>query len=118
MPPGRVWPGGSGGGRAGGGGVVGLSTLLPSCHLQSCSSGEAAGISVSRPSLRLQEGELENAAVDGQELEGLLRTCPLMPASHLDWLHKVPVLVVLSLNLLFLARIMWVSRRYGVWSEV
>ncbi|XP_063863507.1 LOW QUALITY PROTEIN: diuretic hormone receptor-like [Scylla paramamosain] len=52
--------------------------------------------------------ELEAVAVAGQELEGLIRTCPLMPASHFDWLHKVPILVVLSLNLLFLARIMWV----------
>ena len=58
----------------------------------------------------LQDGsELEIADMDGQELEGLLRTCPLMPASHLDWLHKIPVLAVLSLNGLFLARIMWVS---------
>ncbi|XP_045137695.1 LOW QUALITY PROTEIN: diuretic hormone receptor-like [Portunus trituberculatus] len=52
--------------------------------------------------------ELEVVAMAGQELEGLIRTCPPMPASHFDWLHKVPVLVVLSLNLLFLAHIMWV----------
>lgn len=68
------------------------------------------GILASPPSHRPQDGsELEVTGIDGQELEGELRTCPLMPASHFDWLHKIPVLLVLSLNLLFLGRIMWVS---------
>nr|XP_027237601.1 diuretic hormone receptor-like [Penaeus vannamei] len=44
----------------------------------------------------------------GVDVEGLLRTCPLMPVSHVDWIQKVPVLFFLSTNFIFLMRIMWV----------
>ncbi|XP_063591200.1 diuretic hormone receptor-like isoform X1 [Penaeus indicus] len=42
------------------------------------------------------------------DVEGLLRTCPLMPVSHVDWIQKVPILFFLSTNFIFLMRIMWV----------
>lgn len=35
--------------------------------------------------------------------------CSLIHLSTVDWIHRVPVLVFLSLNVLFLMRIMWVS---------
>ncbi|ROT84638.1 putative diuretic hormone 44 receptor, partial [Penaeus vannamei] len=49
----------------------------------------------------------------GVDVEGLLRTCPLMPVSHVDWIQKVPVLFFLSTNFIFLMRIMW-----GFWVAV
>ncbi|XP_069942233.1 diuretic hormone receptor [Cherax quadricarinatus] len=52
--------------------------------------------------------ELDEAGMEGHELEGIVRNCPLMPDSTLDWIQKVPVLFVLSTNVIFLTHIMWV----------
>ncbi|GJQ71319.1 putative Secretin family 7 transmembrane receptor [Trypoxylus dichotomus] len=38
----------------------------------------------------------------------LSRHCPWLNAHLVDWIHKVPVIIVLVLNLFFLASIMWV----------
>ncbi|KAK9717174.1 7 transmembrane receptor (Secretin family) [Popillia japonica] len=38
----------------------------------------------------------------------LFRHCPWLKAHLVDWIHQVPVIIVLLLNLFFLASIMWV----------
>lgn len=47
--------------------------------------------------------------------------CPWLEESPLDWVHRVPVLVVLSVNTFFLIHVMVVSKvnlRYLVFSRV
>ncbi|MPC96908.1 hypothetical protein E2C01_092189 [Portunus trituberculatus] len=61
---------------------------------------------------RLRVGTLlEEAELEDHEMDGFPNECPLIPLNTLDWIYKVPVLVFLSLNVLFLIRIMWVSGR-------
>lgn len=38
----------------------------------------------------------------------LFRHCPWLKAHLVDWIYQVPVIIVLLLNLFFLASIMWV----------
>ncbi|XP_042242832.1 diuretic hormone receptor-like [Homarus americanus] len=59
--------------------------------------------------LKSQLATTHPAGMEGHELEGLVRNCPLMPDSTVDWIQKIPVLFLLSTNLIFLTRIMWVS---------
>ncbi|XP_042205590.1 diuretic hormone receptor-like, partial [Homarus americanus] len=58
--------------------------------------------------LKSQLATTHPAGMEGHELEGLVRNCPLMPDSTVDWIQKIPVLFLLSTNLIFLTRIMWV----------
>ncbi|XP_066954996.1 diuretic hormone receptor-like [Macrobrachium rosenbergii] len=54
-------------------------------------------------------GEVEVAGMEELDIEGLWsNVCPLMAVSHVDWIQKVAVLFLLSTNIIFLLRIMWV----------
>ncbi|XP_064109773.1 diuretic hormone receptor-like [Macrobrachium nipponense] len=52
--------------------------------------------------------ELQVIGMEVTDIEGLMSRCPLMPDNTVDWIQKVPVLLVLSTNFIFLMRIMWV----------
>ncbi|XP_066955927.1 diuretic hormone receptor-like [Macrobrachium rosenbergii] len=52
--------------------------------------------------------ELEETGMEGPEMEGILKTCPVLPGSAIDWALRAPMLLLLSINILFLAIIMWV----------
>jgi hypothetical protein len=44
------------------------------------------------------------------DLESFLASCPWMAANSYDWIYMTPAIVVLFVNILFLVKIMWVSR--------
>jgi len=45
-------------------------------------------------------------------LESFLSNCPWMAANSYDWIYMAPAIVVLFVNILFLIKIMWVSRTF------
>ncbi|KAI4461794.1 pdf receptor-like protein-related [Holotrichia oblita] len=49
-----------------------------------------------------------DASQDDTSSAILFRHCPWLKAHLVDWIHQVPVIIVLLLNLFFLASIMWV----------
>ncbi|XP_063858339.1 diuretic hormone receptor-like isoform X2 [Scylla paramamosain] len=51
---------------------------------------------------------LDETGIEGHVLDGFPNACPLIPLNTIDWIYQVPMLVFLSLNVLFLMRIMWV----------
>ncbi|KAK7065260.1 Corticotropin-releasing factor receptor 2 [Halocaridina rubra] len=53
--------------------------------------------------------ELEAVGLEPEDILGTLRhACPLLVNSPVDWVNKISVLVLLSVNIVFLLRVMWV----------
>lgn len=44
------------------------------------------------------------------DLESFLSSCPWIAANSYDWIYMTPAIIVLFVNVLFLVKIMWVSR--------